>query len=150
MHDPRNLANKIIEAGNKRDDPFSHLQIQKLMYYCHGWMLALYDRPLIDQDFEAWRYGPVEPTVYYSLSQHRSSPIRGLIPIYEGDNLPLDNDEQVVLNGVLRVYGDYSGMELSAKTHASGTPWHICKNRGKRYIPDDLMKNYFRRVSKRP
>ena len=37
------------------------MQVLKLVYYCHAWMLGLYGRPLIRQPIEAWRYGPVVP-----------------------------------------------------------------------------------------
>ncbi len=35
------------------------LKLQKLLYYCQGYALALTGKPLFPEPVEAWRYGPV-------------------------------------------------------------------------------------------
>ena len=34
-------------------------KLQKLCYYSQAWSLAWTDKPLFDEDFHAWRNGPV-------------------------------------------------------------------------------------------
>ena len=56
-HDARDIANEIIRRGEDQGWLFTHLQVQKLVYYCHAWMLGVHGRPLATQEVTAWRYG---------------------------------------------------------------------------------------------
>ena len=80
MHDARSVANEFIRLGIESKKPFTHMQIQKLAYFAHAFTLALYDRPLTNQRFEAWRYGPVSSAIYYSLSRFSGEPVGEIIP----------------------------------------------------------------------
>jgi uncharacterized phage-associated protein len=52
------------------------MQVLKLVYYCHAWMLGVYSRPLVRQPIEAWRYGPVVRELYRSIREYGGDPIR--------------------------------------------------------------------------
>ena len=150
MRNPKRIANELIRHGLEvSDDPLTHLQIQKLLYYCQGWALAIYKEPLMDGEFEVWRYGPVEPSVYYSLNHNRGGPVTELIPLHESDDVPLTGREQALVNRVLEVYGGKSGLTLSTKTHAPGTPWREARNRGLSYIPQSLLRDHFVALAKK-
>ena len=69
-HDARSVANSLIEKSIEAGSCLTPLEIIKLVYFCHGWMLGLYRRPLIKQNVQAWRYGPVVADVYHCLKQH--------------------------------------------------------------------------------
>ena len=127
MHDARNVANEFIRRASESGGQFTHLQVQKLVYYAHAWMLGLYGRPLIEESFEVWRYGPVVSSVYYCLSHYRGSPITEAIPLHQSDKEPYDHLEEDIINQVYSKYGHLSGLELSSQTHAPGTPWHQAK-----------------------
>ena len=38
------------EAG----DSITHLKLQKLVYYAQAWFLALNDKPLFEEEMQAW------------------------------------------------------------------------------------------------
>ena len=78
-HDARAVANNLIEMSG--EGPLTPLQIIKLTYICHGWMLGLYGRPLVKQNVKAWTYGPVIPDVYRALKTYRANPVTPRIPI---------------------------------------------------------------------
>ena len=40
------------------------MKLQKLVYYCQAWSLAWDDKPLFDEDFEAWANHPVCPELF--------------------------------------------------------------------------------------
>lgn len=40
------------------------MKLQKLLYYVQGFHIAVFNRPLFNEDIEAWMYGPVVPAVY--------------------------------------------------------------------------------------
>ena len=61
------IANKILAYGaaaNDEGELFSNMKLQKLLYYVQGFHIAVFNRPLFNEDIEAWMYGPVVPAVY--------------------------------------------------------------------------------------
>ena len=61
------VANYFVEKGKADKKNIDLLKLVKLVYIAHGWHLGLYDeidRPLIREDVEAWKYGPVVRSVY--------------------------------------------------------------------------------------
>ena len=66
MADVIDVANYILEISREEsgDDEYeliSHMKLQKLVYFCQGYSLALYGRPLFPEPIEAWTHGPVCP-----------------------------------------------------------------------------------------
>lgn len=53
------IANYWIKCGRQEKIKLSLLQLIKLTYIAHGWHLAYYQQPLIDEAVEAWYYGPM-------------------------------------------------------------------------------------------
>ena len=49
----------------RREIESTPMHMIKLVYLSHGWMLGLRERSLINEAVEAWRYGPVVPSVYH-------------------------------------------------------------------------------------
>ena len=142
-HDARNVANAFIERAKEEDKPLTPLQIQKLIYFANAWMLVEHDRPLIDEEFEVWKYGPVIPSVYYSLSRFRGDPVREPIPLHHDQERDFDDKEQDVINRVFHFYGRMSGPQLSFMTHLPETPWAQARKRGMRFISNDLVRKYY-------
>ena len=125
----------------------STMKLQKLCYMAQGWSLALRDRELFSEDFEAWKNGPV----CYELFNHH----RGDYNVSDwrwGSREKLNANERVVLDAVLRNYGALSGLQLSDRTHQAGTPWRAVRDdEGLRdgqssgaSIPKELIKTSFK------
>ena len=148
MHDAKHIANHYIDRANKDDQPLTHLQVQKLVYYAHAWMLAFFDEPMIHNDIEVWRHGPVVPAVYYCLSHNRGQPIREPIPIHASDDRDFTAKQEAVLNAVFNKYASRTGPELSALTHRKGTPWERAKSKGEWYISDDSIRRYYSKLAR--
>ena len=45
-------------------ESMTHKKLQKLCYYAKAWYLAIYDSNLIEEQFEAWVHGAVQPRLY--------------------------------------------------------------------------------------
>ena len=163
--DPRAVANRLLEMGRERNIIIDPMKLQKLIYYAHGWHLALTGRPLLDRSVEAWQYGPVLPDVYRAFQRFGAEPISepARYAAVDGNRMVLrryklpeaDPDARYadrVLRRILEQYGNYSAIELSIMTHASGTPWAEAwsDNPGKRFIPipDPKIESYFKSVLK--
>ena len=54
------IANFFLENHKS----ISPMKLQKLVYFAHGWNLAISNNPLIKEPIEAWDYGPVISTIY--------------------------------------------------------------------------------------
>ncbi len=145
LHDARSVANELIRRAHEAEREITPMQVLKLVYYCHAWMLGIYGRPLIRQPIEAWRYGPVVPNVYRSLRQYGGDPIPLLI-----DGVPDDSyqrEEQHIIDQVWEQYGPLTGLQLSSLTHAPGTPWDTTWRKWGQnaIIPNPLIARYYRR-----
>ena len=141
-HDSRAVANALIRLGVDGGKPRDPLQLIKLTYLCHGWMLGLYHRPLSAQPVEAWKYGPVIPDVYHGLKRYGRKPVNVVQDFPDSDFDDLEGD---LIRQVFDVYREFSGVQLSQLTHARGTPWHQIWYRTGRYsiIPDELIEEHF-------
>ena len=118
-------------------DAISNMKLQKLLYYAQGFALAILGKPLFEDDFEKWAYGPVLPVVYNKYKAFGSE----AIPCPEGASL-LDytDDERKLLDEVYYTFGQYSAWALSEMSHATA-PWRDAEL-GK-IISKDSMKTYF-------
>lgn len=148
MHDARNVANQFIQRGIDRDHPFTPLQIQKLTYFAHAWTLGIYGRSLIDDVYEAWKYGPVLPVIYWNLSHYKGRPVDACIPIHPDDEREFSDADMTTIQQVHDLYGHLSGWSLSKLTHAPGTPWSQIHNVHGWYIPNDLIQRYYANLIK--
>jgi uncharacterized phage-associated protein len=51
------------------------MKLQKLLFFTHADFLIRTGRPLIKQEFEAWDYGPVIPSLYREFKKFKDQPI---------------------------------------------------------------------------
>lgn len=148
------VADYLIANGGGRLTP---LQVIKMAYISHGYTLALLEYPLVPDEIEAWRYGPVIPSIYNFLKVYGGSPITKLL--YCGTAAGTDSvgerkeffrrvfpDEvSSILDRVLEVYGPLTGIDLLKLTHKKGSPWSKCYKKGKRriVIPNKAIKEHY-------
>jgi uncharacterized phage-associated protein len=99
-------------------EQIQNLKLQKLLYYSQCLYLALYETPLFDDEFQAWRYGPVCPPVYRF---YRDFEERQAMPI-ELEPIELDDDVWAVLDEVWQYFSPYRAWDLSGLTHQE-FPW---------------------------
>lgn len=118
-HDPKAVANELIRRGINDGRPLTHIEVQKLLYFWHGWMLGVFEQPLLDGEWEAWQYGPVLREVYFELNHYRGQPITEEIP---GARTQLTNDEDYVLN-IVYGYRALGASTLIGISHSKGGPW---------------------------
>ena len=119
------------------------MKLQKLVYLAHGWNLAFTGQPLIQEQFEAWKFGPVCPPLYRSYKQYGSGPIPALV---NGQGA-LDHGSEYIVKEAWRVYGARTGMNLSDLTHEPGSAWSqvFSSKLFNVTIPNDFTQNEFTR-----
>jgi uncharacterized phage-associated protein len=158
------IANYFLEKAKRDGTSLDPMKIQKLVYFAHGWNLALRNEPLIKERIEAWEYGPVIPPLYHQFKHFGNGPITEPAVNYQLDGgkvcyrIASLNDEgesdsnQIagqLLDRVWDVYKDFNAIQLSNMTHVDGSPWQLAwsRNPGKKgvVIDDDLIKADFER-----
>jgi uncharacterized phage-associated protein len=142
------VANRFLELADAKKDKLTPMQLLKLVYIAHGWMLGLYGRPLINDKVEAWQYGPVIPALYQHVRKYKGEPITKKISAYF-DNGDLDVLEDDVIGQVYEAYGSKPGMHLSRITHAKGTPWELTYEDGSfgLTIPTDIIEDHYKKLA---
>ena len=159
-HDAKAIANYFLDLS-KGGYKLTPLKIQKLVYFAHGWNLALRKQPLLNERVEAWKYGPVIPSLYHEFKIYGSSPIEhkavdlievdGYLREGEPSILACSPDEAALtarlLKRIWEVYKNYSGLQLSELTHQPGTPWEKARKAfgdvKNADIPDEWIQQYF-------
>lgn len=152
------IANGLIRLAVQHGNPPTQMKLQKLIFFAHGWNLALYENPLVDEGFEAWKYGPVIPSVYHEFKTYGTlgidRPGTEYVSTPNGfEWLPppiVDSNGTVqgLLNKIWEVFGVHSGTQLSAMTHAQNAPWSIMRAKYGDIrdipIPNEIIKKYFK------
>lgn len=154
MYSSLAIANEFLARARKERRTLTHMQLQKLVYLAHGWGLAVNGRDLIEDEIEAWDFGPVIRKLYDALSKHGKNPIPRAIcwgedgPFMSENPEPakvaLDADELAVIDTVWEDYKGFEAFQLSALTHAKGSPWEKTYKRGRNnVIPNNMIWDYF-------
>jgi uncharacterized phage-associated protein len=153
MYNPITISNYFLKTYGQEND-ITPMKLVKLVYISHGWYLGITENALIDENPEAWKYGPVIPSVYHYFKEFGGSPIRVSDFPSDPDEV-LSKDTKTFLDKIWEVYGNFTAIELSAKTHEINTPWYISWNKlqelnsNSRFgifshqIPDNLIKDYY-------
>lgn len=152
MHTASEIAKWIIAStDHESGDTISPLKLQKLLYYCQAWTLALLDRELFPEDFKAWAHGPVVPAVYHEYKQYRWE----AIPREAGAGAPkLDPETEDILGQVMEIYGQLGAKRLEYLTHHE-KPWlearRGCAPEEESSVPisKKTMKRYYRKLAKK-
>lgn len=135
------IANLLLAYANQREygDLTSNLKLQKMLYYQQGFHLAYFDAPLFNEDFEAWMYGPVIPSVYEHFKRYGN---KGIEP--PTDTLvELTREEEALFQEVFYVYDEYSASGLVRLTH-SETPWKSTPCGVGHIISKESMTKFFK------
>lgn len=108
---------KAYEDGIEAE--MTNMKVQKLLYYAQSLHLALYDEPLLAEEIQAWRYGPVCPPAYkfYSEFEAKQLPIPGQEFLRE-----IPGEKKQLLEEVWEYFGGYHAYLLSDMTHVE-FPW---------------------------
>jgi uncharacterized phage-associated protein len=136
------LASIDREAG----DSITHLKLQKLVYYAQAWALAQLNKPLFEEDFEAWTHGPIVPSLFHQFKDNgwEALPYPDSVPIF-------NSDIETLLEEVLEVYGNLSARQLENLTQ-NEYPWKKARGnlpdeiRATTVISKEAMKMYYKNL----
>lgn len=152
-YSPATIANYFLNKASEESRALTPMQLLKLVYIAHGWSWGYFDRPLINETVQAWRYGPVIQSLYDKLKRYGSGAVTA--PVQTGPfpwmfDSEVDPSTAQLLDHVWSNYAGYSGLQLSAMTHQENTPWSIAWNQqgGKdalfAVINDQIIRQHYK------
>ena len=84
------------------------------------------------------------PSVYHRYKSFRGDPIE-VVPVDQTNHL--DEQQELLIDTVIKAYRDYSALDLSSITHQPGTPWARVYQDGKcegAIIPNKLIQEHYK------
>src|SRR5262249_27032186 len=73
------IANEFLNRALDDGKALTHMHLQRFVYIAHGFHLAINHQPLVDEQFQAWEFGPIAPELYQALKRYGSRPVIKLI-----------------------------------------------------------------------
>ena len=135
------VAHQILWERRDESVDTTPMQVLKLTYICYGVILALSDERLFDESIEAWKFGPVIPSVYQSFKSFGNRPIQVTV----ADQHELSEQHKNLIRQIELIHRRYDGIQLSSLTHTRGTPWDTTIRRdgvGAKILDDDIRSYY--------
>jgi len=136
-----NVANNILGRAFNEGIHITPMKLQKLIYFTYKkYLQDSGGTPLFAERFEAWRYGPVVPSVYNEFSHYSDKPIKRHHLGRDGKPWSVDESSSLFFKAafdfVWERYKKLTGIELSTLTHMPDTAWEKAVNVKKPHLDD--------------
>lgn len=135
----RDVARYVVDKCYRDGNPVSNLQLQKILYFLQLFFVEVFGVLMFSEEFEAWPYGPVMPSVYRRFSGFGGAPIE---MSFEDASAFLSKDHRDVIDVAIQVLSKKSPWDLVRVSHADGSPWDVIYNRRRQYkgtIPNEMV-----------
>lgn len=149
------IANEFLSLAQCDGKDITPLKMQKLVYFAHGWYLALFKLPLLSESVQAWDFGPVVSSLYREFKPFGSHAITedasvdGMYPHLSDPEFQEDSaDARAVIKQVWDQYQPYTASQLVSLTHSADSPWSAVPDKNRRRgacISNDAIQRYFER-----
>ncbi|MEO1568358.1 MAG: type II toxin-antitoxin system antitoxin SocA domain-containing protein [Pseudomonadota bacterium] len=152
-HDPRSIANAMLDLGEKHQIEITNLALNKIIFFIHSDSLFERGNRLSCVTFEAWQYGPVLPLIYHQFKKFGRNTVTERSTRLDkstGDHVIADYDDlRDSLPFIEQKFLQYARLPASALvalSHEPGGAWdtvwngHV-DNVGMK-ITDDLIVGY--------
>ncbi len=137
------LAKYIVSKCYNERKPVSNLKLQKMLYFLYGWYYAEFHKSLFNDNFVAWKLGPVIQDVYFEYSKYIANPICESHDV----QLDLNNQEIIFINEKIEELKFKSARDLVNESHDT-IPWKNTFDSGAgkgNVIPARKIQQYFQR-----
>lgn len=132
----RIVAKQLLAKAAQKRIEVCNLKLQKLLYYCQGYHLAVAKTPLFQDEIEAWDHGPVVKPVYHSYRHHGSVPIAAAVLRDEED---ADGETGQIIDFVIEKYARQDAWALRNQTHRE-KPWADHQSPAGQYVNEVIPK----------
>ncbi|KQP93759.1 hypothetical protein ASF60_13915 [Methylobacterium sp. Leaf113] len=126
----------------------TNLQLQKTLYLAQMTYMGQNDgEPLFEGSFEAWDYGPVEPSLYRKVRMFGSRPVSDVF--LDARRFGDDDPRREFLMGICRDLLSKPASELVEITHWEDGAWaknYVPGARGVQISDEDINQEYHDRL----
>ncbi len=139
-YSPSHIANYFLAVAEGDKIKMTTLKLMKHVYFAYGIYLYLTNENLFDENIEAWRHGPVVPSIYHEfknfglynpikkgtyatyLDPNDADPVprKAIVEIYD---INKDKGVNHAVCGSWFYFKDKNGDDLEELTHREGTAW---------------------------
>jgi uncharacterized phage-associated protein len=146
MYDLMHSINWFLQKAASECETLNPIKLQKLLYIAHGWHLALFNKPLFNENFKAWEWGPVIDTFYdIALSYTFNNNFHHVAPDF------VDKSKNDFLNKIWDTHKRLTTIDLASTLVKDNTPWHkIFAQEFRGLIPNDLIREYYLNLAGKP
>jgi uncharacterized phage-associated protein len=148
------VAYAFVKKGIEEEIPFTQMKLQKLVFFAHGLYLATESsQPLIKENFQAWKFGPVVPEIYHTYKYYGDEKINDTFWLFGAEDSwdetlkNADKKSQEAIDATWSALKSMSAIKLSNWTHKEGSPWQKVYKPGIHSveIPNEKIEAYFKR-----
>lgn len=141
------VANCFLDIAELHEENLTLMKLQCLVYFAHGWHLAITGEPLIEDSVVAWEYGPVIPRIYYGFRYlgrghiDIRAVVDGTVP-----NLPSSSqyvESRNVIHKVWEEFGKFTEIQIMNLVHMHPDPWQSARGQGDRVIDNNRIRECF-------
>lgn len=136
-------ARYLCQKGNWK---ITNLKLQKILYMADMNFVGTQSERLLNEDFEAWDYGPVLPSLYHKCKAFGS---KGVPDVFWGANDISGSNEASMLDLAWDHLKSKTAGQLVATTHSSHGAWALRYVAGAKQIKintEDMIDEYGRRT----
>lgn len=126
-YSPTMIANNVLSRAFAERISVSPMKLQKILYFVASEYQKVTRRPLLEEPFLTWAYGPVLYSVFDEFRPFSKNSINRYARDAQGDALVIDENEDIALKEAIdRVWARTKGrsaVELSEITHLPDSAW---------------------------
>ena len=102
------LCDYVLEYISKKHGTINVFKLNSLLYIMQASYLHYYNKPLFDEDFEAWMAGPTLPSVWKKYRRFGGCSI-----LSKDFHYSIRNEDMAFLNEIIDIFGECSETSLS-------------------------------------
>lgn len=134
------VGNYFLTKARNESRAFVPLQLLKIVYIAHGWHLAYFDEPLLDEPILVKEYGPWIRGLYLQIKKYGNGGITDSLPVGWFSKKLVKDRTTELLDSVYNSYAQFSGLQLSTLTHQADSPWaYFCDVPDKKAVIDQIL-----------
>ena len=152
-NDKEKLGNTAVYIASHTKN-LSKTKLLKLLYFMEEYSVRRFHTPFLGLPYEVWQAGPVVKDVFIDLSENLvildgyvTKDVVGdatyILPAKSFSDEEFSDNDLLVMDEVIRKYGDKTVKELVSITHKKGSLWHKVAERNNLLVPfeNKLMNN---------
>ena len=143
MYTALDVAKYVIWYCQQKGYVISNLKLQKILYFIQAQFLVFGDehKACFSDDIQAWKFGPVVPTVYRKYRLYGNAHI----PSFDKEEnfSEIAEKDKTMINRIVDRCADYTASQLVELTHRQ-SPWKDAYETGKNsVISNEALRDFF-------